>query len=484
MNKYQFLVLLTAFLPLINLIVVKNSYDRSLIAAKINKIIPVVFFLSLIIIHNDFQTQFLKVNFLNVSSDLFLGFKIDNIGFAFLLLLNLIWLCLVFYLDKFFLLANVKKPNEIVIYLITVFACINLVFLSANFLTTIIFYYFLIAIAHFFIVKFLYKSSDKSSKFLTAIFYLQAAIFFIVVVANIKFSSNSNLFVNSSILKDRFILLFFLLSLFFLTIIPCYIFLGKINLNPLFIYIFFFLIYALPGLYIVIRLFLFVFDVDILAKVFSKTAFSFFELLFLINISIQTVLLMFNKSIKANFFYILLLNLTNTIFATVLLATYNPKVIIIPTISFALNMSLFLLLILNIFLFSKNQKDQDSLSGLFHYIKITVLLVVFVVAAMLGLAPSISMVEKFYIFKYVIGNKLYIYLLGLIIYCMAIFTFIYRYILEFFSKDKIKLENVHDDEDLSVDIDYDSNLILTPICISIASLMLLVFFPLLITIIK
>jgi formate hydrogenlyase subunit 3/multisubunit Na+/H+ antiporter MnhD subunit len=113
--------------------------------------------------------------------------------------------------------------------------------------------------------------------------------------------------------------------------------------------------------------------------------------------------------------------------------------------------------------------------GLFYNLKITTILFIFAIANIIGIAPGVGAVEKFFLLKVIFEKKLFLSGIVFIINFVSLGIFSWKIFYPLFRKPSEP--KPADDINLAKDIDYDSSLILTALIVAIAIFLSLVFFP-------
>jgi formate hydrogenlyase subunit 3/multisubunit Na+/H+ antiporter MnhD subunit len=280
--------------------------------------------------------------------------------------------------------------------------------------------------------------------------------------------------------SDKYALLLILYcgGLFTSLLLPFYLFYRSINIEPIIVYVLFFLAYGLSSLYIFIKLLAFVFGFSGFATVILQLGYGDFfncvEWIFLVNITVASVFLVFSKSLKSSFFYLFFQQFLCTLFAIFIFAVFDESLILLTLLSFLLSFSLVFLSISNCILYLK-KSQQKWLSGLFYNLKISVILFVFAIGNLMGIIPGIGAVEKFFLIKIIMQKELWLtaIVFGINFFSLIIFSWKIFYPI-FFQLDESEVKSNLGDE-----IDYDSSLILTPLILVVAIVFGLIFFPIL-----
>lgn len=478
MNQIQFLILVIAAIPLLNCLLLK-VYSNGFI----DKFCAILFFADLIGIYANLGENASYVSLIKIFPNVSLGFFIDRIALGFLLLLNFIWLIFVFYLQRFLQLSPIKNEHNFRIFFTLIIAFATLSIISKNLLTLLLFYNLLILLCYFFVLNFLHKSETKFSRLFVFLLYLESAFFFLAIVAtykfsgSIEFSSNEIIAENFNLTTYRLLFLFYCCGLFLSVLAPFYLlYRTNINLEPLFLYVFFFLGYALVSLLIFVRIISSIFRVKTFSLILGDIGFGFFEIIFLVNMVLASGFLLFSRGIKASFFYLFFQQFTFALFAVFFFEKFNSIRVYLPLFSFILGFTLCFLAISNLVLYLTRAQDKQ-LDGVFYRLTITCSLLLFSLANMAGIAPALGSIEKFFIFKIILEKELWISLAILVVNFIGIALFAWKIFRPLLLR---KVENIsEDDVAIAKNIDFDSNLILTGLVVAVFMFLGLIFFPLL-----
>ncbi len=497
MTQTQFLISLIAIIPLLNFVTAKICDESKKLLDFFTKIFPVLHLVNLIGIYGNLNRDNSYLTLIESVRGGSLAFDIDEISLKFLFGLNFIWIVFAFYSRRFFFLREVREGENLQRFLILIFAFLNLIILAKNLLTILFFYNCLIILSHFFSLRFLHKSETKFSKFFTFLLYLESILFFFAIVATYKFAgqidfADGGILVNSLNSWQFGLLLFVYLGGLFLSIIlPSYLFYRSINLEPITLYALFFLSYAFAGIYILIKILTLIFGLDAIPATLGKSYFLLIEIIFLANIAISSMLLIFAKGLKSSFFYLLFQQFLLAIFATLFWAFFDPQKLQISALSFALNITLFFFGISNIALYLHKSENKE-LRGIFYKLKISGFFLIIALLNMSGFFVGIGGLEKFFLLKLVLVEKLPISAAIYFLNFVAISIFFVKMILPFFKKDLVKMpaeikskyaklipmpkEQKIIDE-IAENIDYDSALVLGAFLIVIAIILSAILYP-------
>lgn len=477
MTQTQFLLLTIAMLPFVNCLFAKLWKDVPSLVNFINKLSPILFLINVIGLYGNIKNDNSYFVFAEAMRGISLGFAVDEIALIFLFLLSFFWLIFVFYSQSFLQISAAKNADHLKVFFVLIVAFVNLIIISKNLLTTLFFYNCLVLMCHFFAVKFLHKSDTKISRLFTFLLYLESIFFFLAIVATYKFTDQIE-FANGGIISQNFdqtkhslLLALYFSGLFLSVILPSYLLYRNITLDPLAIYILFFLAYGFSSLYIFIKLLNFVFGFKGFALILSKIGFEFFEWVFLINISLASVFLLLSKNFKSSFFYLFFQQFLFVLFSVIVFVIFGKEKIYLSLFSFFLALTLIFLCISNFVLYLGKLKS-NGFEGNFYDLKITTTLFIFGIFNLIGIVPAIGAVEKFLLIKIILQKKLLLSALILFVNFLALSLFAWK-ILHPLLKREAGLEK----NDLAREVDFDSNLILTALTVAIAMFLGLIFFP-------
>lgn len=480
MTQTQFLLLLISIIPFINALTITVCADSPKLIATFNKVFPLLFLINLIGIYGNLDRDNSYLVITEAARGISLGFDIDRLALGFLFLLNFFWIVFIFYSQRFLHLIQARNIQSLKIFFTLIIAFVNLIIISKNLLSILFFYNCLIILCHFFSIKFLHKTETKFSNFFTFLLYFESIFFFLAIVATYKFTGQID-FTEGGVISDqigvvkyRMLLILYLSGLFLSVIFPCYLLYRNINPDPLVLYSLFFLSYALSSLYILVKILIFTFGLESFSLMISKAGFAFFESVFLFNIAAVSVFLLFSKGLKSSFFYLFFQQFSVALFSIFLFATFNPDRIYLTLLSFPLSITLIFLCIANYVLYIHSAKNKSML-GLFYNLKITTILFIFAIANIIGIAPGVGAVEKFFLLKVIFEKKLFLSGIIFIINFVSLGIFSWKIFYPLFRKPSEP--KPADDINLAKDIDYDSSLILTALIVAIAIFLSLVFFP-------
>ncbi|NBV05728.1 MAG: hypothetical protein EBS06_00625 [Proteobacteria bacterium] len=483
MLKAQFLLLSISIIPLFNCLLIKLFQSSEKLINIISKLLPILFFLHLIGLLNGLNKGQVYIELIKSAPSISFGFMLDSITLKFLFLLNFIWIIFVFYSHRFLRLQDAKNLSEFKLFFAIAIALINLVFISQNLLTSLLFYNCLALLCHFLAVKFLYKKEDKFSYIFTSLLYLESLFFFFTIVATykfsgrIEFSTNGILPKNLEQIKAAILLILYLGGLFCAVILPSYLLYRKVSFDLLIVYVLFFLSYALSSLYILLKILVLVFSLSSFSQIILKIGLGYFDFILLLNLLISGAFLLLSKNFKSAFFYLLFNQLFFALFAIFTFAAFNQGKVYLVLLSFLLSITLVFFCFSNLTLYL-SKAENKSLAGLFYDFKITMTLLAFALLNLIGIVPTISALEKFFLAKIILQKK--IFLTAAIFVSNALILALFSCRLFYILLSKSEVTRSEHDLKLAKDIDFDSSLTLTALITAIMLVLALIlknFFP-------
>ena len=503
MNKTGILLLTTIFIPLINCLAIRFCQNSVKVLNFLTIAFPILFISNLAGLYQSFNYQeYNNIDLIKAYQGLSISFSADSLAINFLFLLSFIWLIFSFYLRGFLQINDQNKIQdesrslEFQKFFAILIALINFIILAKNLVTILFFFNCLIIWHQLFAADFMYRGFVKTAKkkipfsnilsnisstaICNFILYLQPVLLFLAIIITYKFSSNLEFNSKTAILANvenyqlaKYLPLFLLYfaSLFLLNLFCAYLLYRNINFNPLEILIFLVFSFGFVQLFIFYKLLTQIFGLELFGNLIKVIGGKYFYYIFSFNMLITASLAIFGRNLKSSFFYLFFNQLTASLFAIFLLgAAENNKIMVITT-NFILSQLLVFLSLSNMVIFLRQSKNKQ-ITGLFYKLKITVILMIFAVLNIIGIAPSIGMAEKLWVIKALfwqqsplaaiifVGNQLL-----LIIFAIRLFYSM------FLSNDDCTEYEIS----LAKDTDLDSNLILSPSIVALFLILLLFF---------
>jgi formate hydrogenlyase subunit 3/multisubunit Na+/H+ antiporter MnhD subunit len=481
MTQTQFILTIIAIIPLLNAAIIASASESPALMNFSSKFLPLLFLVNLVGLYGTIEEDGFYFTLMEVFRDVSFGFMVDSTVLIFLFLLSFLWLIFSFYSKRFFELITFKNSHNFQLFFALIIAFLNLVIISKNLLTTLFFYNFLIILSYFFAVNFLHKNETRFSRFFMFLLYLESLLVFLAIVATYKFTGKIE-FINGSLIAENFdlfkhsaLLFLYFCGLFLSLFLPFYLFYQRnISLEPIVLYVFFFLAYALSSLFIFVRILNFIFGFKGFGIIIDKIGFSTIEIIFLINITLVSGLLLFSKSIKSSFFYLFFQRFIFVLFAIFFFAKFDVTRAYLPIYVFCLEFTLLFLVTSNFSIYFAKAENK-KFEGLFYQLTITCSLLLFVFGSMIGIVPSIGLLEKFLMVKIIIHKKLWLSAAILGVSGFSLLVFFIKSFRFIFLRSKAEISKT--DNDIAKDIDFDSSLVLTAVSLAILMFLGLIFFP-------
>lgn len=419
-------------------------------------ILPVLFFANLIGLDNQFHDI--------IVDDIFMGFYLNKTAFCFLLLLNFLWLVLAFYFQRFWEINSFQKTSQLRVFLNFVIAFLVIIFVSKSLMVTLFFYSCLIIASQLFVVRFLRANEINFLRLFNFLLYFESFFFFLAMVATYKLVGRID-FIKGGIVdqnlgrdEEAILLIFFAFGLFFSVILPYFLFFRKIDLEPIVTYSLLFFSYSFSSLCILVKLIHSTFGFESFANIFAEGGFGVIESIFLFNVTIASVFLLFSKGLKLSFFYLFFQQFFVAIFLSFLLGIFDSEKIYLSLISFSLAITLVFFSVSNIATYLA-KSEEKTLLGLFYKLPISTSLLIFGIVSMAGLTPTICAVEKFFVLKAIWHNHLWISAAVIFVNSLSLLIVAGKLSYHFLSHKKSN--SGEENFALARDIDFDSRLILT-----------------------
>jgi len=487
MNQGQFYLFVLAFFPLMSFYAIRFFSDFPRFYDFCYVLFPILFFINLIesssiLLNGDHEIIISEaIRFIS------LAIYIDSINIIYLYLLASIWLILGFYLHAYLKISIQKHKDDFKKFFLLIISTINFLILSKNLFTILFFYICLIIECNFFSQKFLNFNQSKLVRFFSFSLYLESFLIFLAMILTFKLNGKlefvENIIVPQNYNENLFGLIFvmFFFGLFLSILTPYYLFFKDIKFESINILILFLLTYCFASSFVFLKIINYIFGLKGLDLLNKKFGLLFFEIIILINMIFSAFLLNKNNSIK-NSSYLILINQFSFCILTILIQLSNKfNYSFIATISFLLNFLMLYLCLANFELFFEKSPFKNYKS-IFHFMPITSSLFFFTLFSIIGIAPTISMVNKYYLIKSLLKDK---EIMALIIFALNILFLIYYFskiIILFCNKEVFNLynNNIENIKKHAKLIDFNPNLIFTILTLAIVSMMGIIFFSYLI----
>jgi multicomponent Na+:H+ antiporter subunit D len=421
--------------------------------------------------------QPILVNLLPISKNLGLVWSLGENHLLFLLLIGCFWMALEVYATQYFLKNGDQKIDQFRILFLTIITTLVLLVLSQNLLSALFCYQFLVVILCFFVGQFIPKVSQKSAKNFS-LFILSSTVFLpLAAVLTYKITGNLN-FVEGGVLGGKISLwqysllfCFYAISLALIALVPVYLLFGNLYyLSPPVI------IAVLPSFALGVLLLLFKVIFYILGqKLFLSFAKNIdyqylLTIILTLNLLASGLLAIFSKNLKQILIFIFFNQL---IFVMIEFFNFglSARQMQISIVSFILSQVLIFFAVGNISLYLKDSGEK-TLNGIIYQLRITVLVLIFALLNLSGLAPAVGVLEKFWLAKAVISGKSLtnglIMLINLALYLICIVKVVYP-MIEISTRNQNKEKS-----DIAKEIELNLSL-MSPILIMPAILFVLAF---------
>jgi formate hydrogenlyase subunit 3/multisubunit Na+/H+ antiporter MnhD subunit len=506
MSDIELLLLTIIFIPLINCLAIKFSFSSPKILNFLITSTPILFLTNLIGLYSNIkENSKAALYFIRTSDSLSISFIANLNSLYFLFLLGFIWIIFSFYFRRFLQLgkkgANMQslaQLHDFQMFFSLLISLINFIILAKNLITLLFFYNCLILWYYFFTLKFLYKKQERAinkkmaiklfikkhlSNFLTFLLYFQSILLFLAVIMTYKFSGNIEFSSNFAILNlanqpSATLLLLYLGAIFLSPLLGNYFLYKNLNFNPIAIFTIFALGFGMVGMVIFYKLLTELFSSLKFSEIITYIGNNYFYYICSLHLLLTAVAAIFSKNFKASFFYFFFNQLIAALLTIFIFAINEESKIFLSMVNFLLTQLLIFLTFSNIIIFLKQARNKE-ITGLFYKLKITIILMIFGLLSAIGIAPTIGAVEKFWLIKILLDQKLsYLQIIiGINQLLLVIFTL--RLLLFMLSSAKNQ-EAKEEKEDIALgkNIDFDSYLILSPLLVAFG-LFILMFFDLL-----
>jgi formate hydrogenlyase subunit 3/multisubunit Na+/H+ antiporter MnhD subunit len=455
---------------------------------------PILYFLNLFQATKYFSKDIYSFTIIEAMRGLSMAVYVDKLSLIFLIVMTIIWAFFAFYSVRYFSIISNKLAFSINNYFILIIGILNLLIISKNLFTILFFYIILIICSYLLGIKYLNYIESKYGKLFNFALYLESFLLFIATVLSFKINGQIE-FIEKIILPNNFdqifhgtIFLLFFFGLFLIIILPFYLFFTKFKFNSIVLISLFLLSYAFPSAFIFIKILNYIYGIKGFNLIIKTFGFSLFNVIILINLLITAYKLIKSSDIKSSSLYLFLNQFLFLIFSLLVHATYKINFTAITLIAFLLNFMVIFFCTGNYELFIE-KSSQKKLEGIFYYMPLTTIIYFFGLLSLIGISPSFSMVDKYFILINLFKNHQYFSLIIFLINNFLIGYFIFKkfkLLVHFdFSNLKNNLENKSENNNFKVDqtilnfarkIDFDSSLILTILLLSIMSFIGLIFF--------
>lgn len=465
MTKTQFLLLFLSLIPLLQIISIA-TIGRNLITMRIISVAIPLFFLA-----NYFNLLDSYINhdknsltILNMTRDITIGFFVEPTSLIFLGVIALIWPALSLYCNKYFSLSNEKNNFQFQIFLTAIIAFTIFTTLAKNLISTLLFYQALIFSIYFLSAYFMHKKDMRVSYNMALISLYSLFLFFLASILTYKtmgqldFARGGIVNNNFSLFEYSLLLMLFLAGIALVCIAPIYLTYGNLYyLNPPSVIALFVISYGLLIPLILTKIIYYIFGVDIFFSYLKSSLIKPLILIIIIaNLLISGIFAATGTNLKKMLIYLFFNQLIFAIFSIFALesAIYKASIIIIALI---LTQILIFFCIGNINLYLLGSEDK-SINGIFYKSKITISLLIFGLANVVGIAPGIGLTAKYLLLKQSFSHFSFINCLIIIINSALNAVCFFKVVYPMF--DKVQSKNDATNLELAKKIELNPSLIL------------------------
>lgn len=430
MNKIQFLLSFILIIPVFaafSIFLIKKNYS---LISKFTTATAVVMIINIVNLFFNYDANLNSITLMPIRSNLSIGFSVTNISLIFALITTFTWAIITIYSNKYFLFNNDKRFFAFKIASIWIVQFIILIIFSKNLISLFLFYQCLIFCLYFFGTYFMYEKDFRAShnftfSLLASSFFMFLAIVFVYKIAGTTDFSNSGIIEGKISPKKYFVLLsLFILAMASVAVFPVQVFYKKLyELSSPIIIMLFVIAYGLVNLSIMLKIVLNIIGFDYFITNTNNLNLSYIlNFIIALNLIFSGFLLVIQNNLKKVLIYLFFNQL---IFVLFLFLILNQSIdqFIISILSFILSQLLIFLSlgIINIYLL--NSQNQ-TISGLFFRLNKTSILLIFALFNIIGIVPSIGMIEKYILVKnYLISGfdlNLVVIFVNIALVCVAI----------------------------------------------------------------
>ncbi len=465
----HFLLLLTILIPFMGAACATNYK-----LVNFAKFVPIIFLAILCAVFNKIKNE----NYLEIfrlKDEISLSFIINKTNIAQLFLLNFIWLIFSFYQERFFEISKNQNVQKIRFFFALAISFITLIITAQGLITLLLACNLLAIFYYFFIHKIFFKTQNSLTQIFAFLLLLEQILLFCAIILTAFFAEHLN-FAKAGIFDN--LSNFQLFSLFFLyfnailliIFIPTFLFYRKnCNFEPITNYVASMLFFAFPKICILTKIIAEIFGFGAFSVAMTKIGFDAFSLIFLLNIAILACFLLFSRDFKAVFFYLFFGQLVFAIFAIMSFSLFDEERFYKVLPNFILANTLVFFTFSNLILYLRKAENKD-VGGLFYDMKITISLMIFAFANLVGLAPTNAIAEKLALLKVILQNNLFI---GGLIFAINFFTLAFfagkLFFPMFAPLEKPRSQN---DKELAAKIDSSTSLMLTSLVVAVTMILL------------
>lgn len=381
-----------------------------------------------------------KYDLINIISGIPLSFSLDYLSLIFLIISNSLWLMVSIFSERYLELNKYENKSKFYIFFTLSMLATNGIIYSSNLLTTFIFYE-LLTISTYPLVTF--KGDEKSiingKRYLyyllgtSIVFFLPAIILTHITTGTLDYKTGG-VFTNYSDVTIYILVILFLFGVAKSAIMPFHKWLPSAMVAPTPVSA---LLHAVAvvksGVFILLKVFLFIFGIDVLSSSGANMIIIFFASLTIIASSIIAL----NKdNIKLRLAYSTIGQLSYIVLATAVLAPYSLLAAVLHLIFHALG-KIILFLSAGIIATQTGIKNVSEMNNLSSKLPITCLLMTIGAIIMIGLPPTIGFISKWYLLLGIIESErlylLFVIILSTLLNASYYFPMIYN---AYFEKEK------------------------------------------------
>ena len=144
--------------------------------------------------------------------------------------------------------------------------------------------------------------------------------------------------------------------------------------------------------------------------------------------------MLFGKDFKTMFLHLFFNQLSFSFLTIFILAFYDEGEILNVLPAFCLTMTLIFMGFSNLVLYLKNAKNKEF-NGIFYDLKVTISITIFGLLSLIGIVPSLNMMQNFALLSLILANKLLFTFMALIINSLGLALFTYKLFFVAFLKN-------------------------------------------------
>ena len=462
------------FLPFIALILVifLDKYPRLFVVRQnISPLFATLFLFTAFGLKNIKNS--ISLNILDLPNNFSFVLLFNDRQMLFLLLVGLMWFLVSIYSRRYFAITEDIRIKQFNILFLLVIGFLSGLVLSKNLLTALLFYQLLSLIIYLFSNNFASRASSVAIRYFGFFVLSTSSLLFLAAALIFKISGTvdfigGGVFSGSAIDIWQFgaLLFFYVLSLALIAFVPIYWFFGKLyHLSPPAIIIAL-LGFSLSSLILLFKVIVYIFGMKLFAFFMSQlNDHGLITIAIGFNLLALALLTIFSKNLKQMLTFLFFNQLIMVVMALLVFGV-NPRKMQIMITSFTLSQMLIFFAIGNINLYLSGSQEK-TINGIFHKLKITILLLIFTLLNFSGLVPAVGMIEKYWLFKEVITNRSFIgagvVLLNILLCLVCSAKMIYP-MLEISAKNSSEEKN--GTEEIAREIELDLSLILPIVVLS------------------